>query len=302
MSLNVLSLFSGIGGLELGLERAGMHTVGQVELDPYCQRVLAKHWPEVPKHDDVRTAPAWWAEQPRPRVDLVAGGFPCQGHSVAGRQRGTADERWGWPWFRGVIDGVTEQQGEAPLVLIENVPNLVRTGLLDVLGDLADRGFDAWWGRVPAAAVGAPHLRWRLFVIAAHASSVDGGARWTWRPTRGGHDGADLAAARVVNPWDGAEWAVADAVREGSPLRPVRGPGENSQSAGRGDALGDRSEAGARLGDWPAEPGVGRVAHGVPARVDRLRALGNAVVPQVAEYVGRLILAGALPTSRAVAS
>jgi DNA (cytosine-5)-methyltransferase 1 len=101
--LNVLSLFAGIGGLELGLERAGMTTVGQVELDPYCQRVLARHWPEVPRHDDVRTAAVWWLGAPRPRVDVVCGGFPCQPFSVAGRQLGTADERWGWPWMADVI-------------------------------------------------------------------------------------------------------------------------------------------------------------------------------------------------------
>lgn len=165
--MNVLSLFSGIGGLELGLEWAGMTTVGQVEIDPYCRQVLAKHWPEVPRHDDVNTAPQWWTSQPRPRVDIVCGGFPCQGHSVAGKQRGTADERWGWPAYLNVIQALSP-----PLVLIENVPNLTRTGLLDVLKDLADNGFDAWWFRVSAAAVGAPHLRWRLFVIAAHPQRI----------------------------------------------------------------------------------------------------------------------------------
>lgn len=102
-SLNVLSLFSGIGGLELGLERAGMTVVGQVEIDPFCQRVLAKHWPEVPRHDNVRTAVDWWGSAVRPAVDVVVGGFPCQPFSDAGRRRGTADDRWGWPWMADVI-------------------------------------------------------------------------------------------------------------------------------------------------------------------------------------------------------
>ena len=93
--MNVLSLFAGIGGLDLGLERAGMTVVGQVEIEPFCQRVLAKHWPEVPRHDDVRTAVEWWMGGARPAVDVVCGGFPCQPFSVAGEGRGVADERWG---------------------------------------------------------------------------------------------------------------------------------------------------------------------------------------------------------------
>ena len=83
--MNVLSLFSGIGGLELGLERAGMTVVGQVEINPFCRRVLEKHWPEVPRHDDVRTAVEWWLGRARPAVDVVCGGFPCQPVSLAGR-------------------------------------------------------------------------------------------------------------------------------------------------------------------------------------------------------------------------
>jgi DNA (cytosine-5)-methyltransferase 1 len=296
--LQVLSLFSGIGGLELGLERAGMTTVGQVEINEYCQRVLARHWPEVPRHDDVRTAPDWWRSEPRPSVDVVAGGFNCQGHSTAGRRLGTADPRWGWPWFRGVIDALAP-----PFVLIENVPNLVRTGLIDVLGDLADRGFDAWWGRVPAAALGAPHLRWRLFVIAAHPGRV------ALRQQPGWERGTDREGPAVTG-FDGATWALADPHRQRRNGRTgdVAEPDRRPEPTDRGDALADPDRPGLRTrsrqtprntGDpavggsrWPAEPDVGRVAYGVSDRVDRLRALGNAVVPAVGEYIGRLLLAG----------
>lgn len=104
--LNVLSLFAGIGGLELGLERAGMTTVGQVELDPFCRQVLAKHWPEVPRHDDVRTAVQWWRGEARPRVDVVCGGFPCQPVSLMGKRKAQDDARWGWPWFADVVRGL----------------------------------------------------------------------------------------------------------------------------------------------------------------------------------------------------
>ncbi|QFU94086.1 DNA cytosine methyltransferase [Amycolatopsis sp. YIM 10] len=161
--MNVLSLFSGIGGLELGLERAGMTTVGQVELDPYCRTVLEHHWPEVPRHDDVRTAPAWWRAQPRPAVDLVAGGFPCQPFSQAGRRNGIADERWGWPWMLDVLDAVRPRY-----VLAENVAALLRDteAFSIILSDLSDLGFDVEWSVVSACSVGAPHLRRRLFILA----------------------------------------------------------------------------------------------------------------------------------------
>jgi DNA (cytosine-5)-methyltransferase 1 len=101
--MNGLSLFSGIGGLDLGLERAGIRTVGQVEIDLWCRRVLAKHWPDVPRHDDVRTAADWWLSRRRPRVHLVSGGPPCQPVSDAGRKMAQQDERWLWPQMRDTI-------------------------------------------------------------------------------------------------------------------------------------------------------------------------------------------------------
>ncbi|HXJ28694.1 MAG TPA: DNA cytosine methyltransferase, partial [Streptosporangiaceae bacterium] len=101
--MNVVTLFSGIEGLGLGLERAGMTIVGQVEIDPWCRQVLTRHWPEVPKHDDVRTAVEWWRSEPRPPVHVVAGGPPCQPFSHTGRGRGVADERWMWPAMADTI-------------------------------------------------------------------------------------------------------------------------------------------------------------------------------------------------------
>lgn len=277
--MNVLSLFSGIGGLELGLERAGMNVVGQVEIDEFCRRVLAKHWPEVLRHDDVRTAPAWWANVVRPRVDGVVGGFPCQGHSVAGKQLGTADERWGWPWYRDVVAAV-----RPAWVLIENSPNLVRTGLVDVLRDLADLGFDAWWNRVPAAALGAPHLRWRLVLIAAHP------ARFELRHEPG-WPGWTSGEGSPVTGDDGATWALADPHgvdgRQGWPWGPaLHGDAGNVEPAPRLGLSANGSP------QWAAEPDVARVVPGVSSELDRARrrALGNAVVPQVGEYIGRLIM------------
>lgn len=240
-TVNVLSLFSGIGGLDLGLERAGMTVVGQVEIDPFCQRVLAKHWPEVPRHDDVRTAIDWWRSESRPAVHAVAGGFPCQPGSQAGRRLGEKDPRWLWPAM-----AVTIAELSPAWVIGENVPGLRTRGLVAVLRDLRHLGYRARAGVVSACAVGAPHTRSRLFVL-AHA---DGEGRCPWGVDPG------WVAASPSQLQDGAD--------------PAGG------------------------GWWANEPGVGRVAYGIPARMDRVTALGNAVVPQVAEHVGQLILAADL--------
>ncbi|MEV4134407.1 DNA cytosine methyltransferase [Dactylosporangium sp. NPDC049742] len=237
--LNVLELFAGIGGLSLGLQRAGMRIVGHVEINPYCRAVLHKHWPEVPSHDDVRTAIAWWRSQPRPRVDVVAGGYPCQGESLLGERRGADDPRWLWPAMADVIADLRPRY-----VIGENVLGHRTRGLAAVLADLQRLNYTARAGVVRACAMGAPHTRTRLFVL-AHAQERG-------RPPR------------------------CLETRDDRPPTPV--PQERPQPPRR-----DR---------WPAEPRVGRVADGVPARVDRLAALGNAVVPAVAEHVGRLITEG----------
>jgi DNA (cytosine-5)-methyltransferase 1 len=248
--VNVLSLFAGIGGLELGLERAGMTTVGQVEIDPYCQRVLARHWPEVPRHDDVRTTPAWWLGEPRPTVDVVCGGFPCQPFSTAGKMLGVGDERWGWPWMADAVRTVRPRY-----VVMENVPTLIRDARAfgAVLGDLSELGFDAEWSVIPASAFGASHRRPRLFVLAYANQSEPGRRSRLPEVTAGERDGNELA----------------DAHRCRSHL----GGATNAES-------------------WPSEPDVGRMADGFSGRVDRRRlyALGNAVVPAVAEHIGRLIV------------
>jgi DNA (cytosine-5)-methyltransferase 1 len=136
--VNVLSLFSGIGGLDLGFERAGFTVVGQVEIDPFCQRVLRKHWPGVPLHDDVHTTSAWWRSEPRPTVDVVAGGFPCQPVSDAGKRLADTDSRWLWPAFRDVVADVRPRW-----TVVENVRGLYSRGLDIVMDDLATLGYIA---------------------------------------------------------------------------------------------------------------------------------------------------------------
>jgi len=192
------SLFAGIGGIDLGLERAGWTPRWSVEWDPYCQHVLAHHWPDVPRHGDIRTvhgpaacpvadadhggrAPVIDTSRGEPThgrgqshalagcgrclepVDLIAGGFPCQPWSVAGKRRGLTDDRWLWPEFERAIRELGPRY-----VLVENVPGLLagRGGMGAVLGGLASLGYEHYHDVIAAAAVGAPHLRERVWIVA----------------------------------------------------------------------------------------------------------------------------------------
>jgi DNA (cytosine-5)-methyltransferase 1 len=274
------SLFAGIGGIDLGLERAGWDCRFQVEWDPFCQRVLAKHWPDVPRFGDI-TAVDWSAVEP---VDLLAGGFPCQPFSVAGKQRRLEDDRWLWPEFARTIRELRPR-----FVLVENVPGLlVGGGMGAVLGDLAELGFDASWESIPAAAVGAPHLRYRVWIIAHRQGDAS-------RP-----DADGVGSHRADVDIDGSPELRDEQVCEpGSLGQPLADPDLAGPQGHRGldperDGPGERPAwpSGGALDDWwSVEPDVGRVAHGVPARVDRLRSLGNAVVPQIVEVIGRQLLA-----------
>lgn len=268
-----LDLFSGIGGFSLGLERAGMHTVAFCEIDPYCRRVLAKHWPHTPIHEDIRKLTA---DAVGP-VDLICGGYPCQPFSVAGKRGGEKDDRHLWPEMARLVD-----ECRPAWVLGENVAGHISMGLDEVLSDLEGMDYAARAFVIPAAAVDAHHRRDRVWVVAhssvngdaesgelgAVAHSDTGQRKWTDDKIRAGWNAAD----------DGGE-AVADADDAGceQQWRPQSEPAQH-----------EAVERGSR---WLAEPGVGRVAHGVPKRVDRLRALGNAVVPQVVEVIGRAIIA-----------
>lgn len=157
MAFTFGSLFSGVGGMDLGLERAGMECRWQVESNEYCTRVLAKHWPNVKRYGDIRTVDTGELE----RVDLICGGFPCQPVSVAGRQLAQADERWLWPEYARLVRALRPR-----FVLVENVPGLLVRGFGDVLGDLAALGYDTEWDCLSASMFGAAHLRERVFVLA----------------------------------------------------------------------------------------------------------------------------------------
>ena len=245
-----VSLFTGIGGIDLAAEWAGFTTIAQVECDPYCLAVLAKHWPDVPRCDDIRNFP----DQEYGAVTLVSGGFPCQPFSAAGKRRGRTDDRHLWPEMLRVIRAI-----KPSWVLAENVPGLlaIESGMAfeTVLTDLEDAGYETWAGVIPAAGVGAPHFRYRVFVV-GHAKSK-----------RCGEERSDSGRSEKWVTSPSADVADTEKPRLAQRIPDRRGFKERI--------------AGLKQGDWWAvEPDVGRVASRTPSRVDRLRCLGNAVVPQ----------------------
>lgn len=217
------SLFSGIGGLELGLERAGFGPViWQAENNPFCLKVLERHWPRVRRYNTVEEI-----DEKTETPFLICAGFPCQPWSVAGKKKGKLDVNNLWPDTIRIIRLL-----RSPIVVLENVPAILANPYFGrILGDLAESGYHAKWDCIPASAVGAHHRRDRLFIVAY--SEVE---------------------------------------------RLERGRKRLPRQSGR----------------WNTESGIRRVANGIPYRVDRIKdrikALGNAVVPQVSEYIGEMIM------------
>jgi DNA (cytosine-5)-methyltransferase 1 len=254
------SLFAGIGGFDLGFERAGMECRWQVEIETHRKRVLAKHWPKVRRWGDVRT----WPQPDTERVDVICGGFPCQDISAANpKGKGLGGSRSGLWWeFHRIIEAM-----QPAWVVIENSPVLRSRGLEQVLRALAAIGFDAEWHCVPAAAFGACHRRDRIWIIAnANGLGSDARAQPTKRQTR-----TDADQRRSQNVGDVDRKGLA--IRQGEPGYPR-----------------PKLSAPERTSWWDVEPNVVRVVHGLPERVDRVASLGNAVVPQAAEWIGRRIV------------
>lgn len=290
MTLRIGSLFSGIGGLELGVESVtGGRVVWQVERDPWCRKVLARHWPDADRFDDVCAVGAELAA-----VDLICGGFPCQPASVAGKRKGMDDDRWLWPQFARIV-GVVRPR----FVLLENVAGLLT---LDngrawgsVLGSLASLGYDAIWDVFRASDVGGPHRRERVFCL-AYAKGVQ--CEWSEQPrsgmgrpkapTRGVGEAVGMADA------DGARLEGRGLPRRGGGAERAAGAGGTGGLAGglplaRLGGVSDGLSVGLDAHRWPAGRGEPqhpweppRVSTGATDRRHRLRALGNAVVPQVA--------------------
>ena len=382
--LTVGSLFSGIGGLDLGLERAGMEVIWQSEIDPYGCRVLKKHWPEVVNHGNIKEIN--WGDVVRP--DIICGGYPCQPFSTAGKRNGTDDPRHLWPWVREAISVLRPRYA-----ILENVRGHVSLGLDIVLREMASIGYDAEWQIVSAASVGAPHRRDRVIIVAYPCEQLKHGRghlnsqsafrqgqalqepvsgsnsastdtvgelantdslghlrrqsqvfttdRWLHALSIIGSRSTDVANTNSISGHQqhqrqvqkpdimGRSQVVADPDNTGSGTprggtdrngtqeiqerrdKPQFGLSGRSTDVANNDSERDgvigsqgvagearqfgghnsgREKANVSREWWQVEPDVGRVAHGVSSRVDRLRGLGNAVVPQVAELIGRMVI------------
>ena len=381
MTLTVGSLFSGIGGLDLGLERAGMDVIWQSEIDPYACKILAKHWKDIPNYGNIKEIN--WGDVVRP--DVICGGYPCQPFSTAGKRNGTDDPRHLWPWVREAISILRPRYA-----ILENVRGHVSLGLDVVLREMASIGYDAEWQIVSAASVGAPHRRDRVIIVAypdcgrqqtgqsdigsqsqrgfacqsseqctdtigelantdsvghlRRQSQIFTADRWlnalsligSCSTEMANTDSIGLEGQRPKQQTTGtarssqdAREPLADPHNTGS-RTPTSGTDRNGtqeiqkranesqcglggrstdvanndskrnglngsqgiveQTRSIGGHLGRREETNVSREWWQVEPDVGRVAHGVPSRVDRLKGLGNAVVPQVAELVGRMVI------------
>ena len=266
--MNVLDLFSGIGGFSLGLERAGMRTVAFCEISGFCRRVLAHRFPGIPIYDDVRGITVQRLNADGVFPNAICGGFPCQDISWAGLGAGLEGERSGlWRECARIIGELRPE-----VVIVENVTALLNRGLDVVLGDLALIGYDAEWQDVSAEDIGAPHPRSRVWIVAYPSGSRLEGL-WVSRRIE-----AEIANTRRANDAANAAF-LARLHRLGKRgLRSILDGGTERPSwAGQ-----QRPET---------QPLLYRVDDGIPDRVDRTSALGNAVVPQIPEIIGRAILA-----------
>lgn len=304
--LTHLSLFSGIGGIDLAAEWAGFTTVGQCEFADYPTKVLEKHWHDVPRWRDIRTLTkeSFYERTGLRTVDVISGGFPCQPFSVAGKQKGKGDDRYLWPEMVRVI---TELRPRC--VVGENVPGIIKIAAGQVVKDLERAGYHVVVFNFEAAAVGAWHRRSRVFFVGiADVADTDGRAmrndcgdeRKTTRKEhayRGtGTDSeramANAACERIQR--HAAICAAKPAERSGQMQSDAESGNEavyDAMCSGcAGDARWEKSQVLADGRCWAAEPDVGRVAHGIPNRVDRLKCLGNAVVPQQAYPIFKALM------------
>jgi DNA (cytosine-5)-methyltransferase 1 len=362
--MNHLDLFSGIGGFSLGLEKAGFTTKAFCEMDPFCKLVLNKHWKDIPIYDNIKTLNGTQIEKDIGAIDIITGGFPCQPYSVAGKQKGTNDDRYLWPEMFRVIREV-----QPTFVIAENVKGLVniQDGMVfeTVCSDLESEGFEVQTFIIPAAGIGAPHKRERVWIVAYSISNdkkqtiqrsdgeesriskeyrknddtsrVTSGAsgvrssrdeyvensRRTLRQgsqfgteneneireedanqsERSSQTREDVVADTYTRFSNGSQEEIQsrrNAVDTSSEdLADTSSEQSDSQNYGQEQRevsepkqikLGGRSSGLLWPSNWEFEPDVGRVADGIPGRAHRLKALGNAIVPQIAEEIGKAIM------------
>jgi len=312
--LQHLDLFSGIGGFSLGLETAGLaDTVAFCDIDKYCHKVLNKHWPHVPIFSDIKELNyETLRSNGINNIDIITGGYPCQPFSVAGRKKGEEDPRHLWPEYFRLV-----KELRPTWVIGENVSGHVKQGLDTVLEDLESEGYSTRTFSISASSIGANHKRERIWVLAHSGRALREGTEFERTYANETEQGDANQSERSSGT---PKLNVADSQREGlerlsEQSSTFSGENEGSQfgneSGGAGNVAnpdserlkeqwrsksistkGDKSECSSseeRVGWWEFEPDVGRVAHGIPNRVDRLKALGNSLVPQIPFMIANCI-------------
>ena len=322
--LRHLDLFSGIGGFALGLESTGgFETVGFCDNEPFAQKVLKKHWPDVPCYEDVRDVGVDTVGYRG--VDIITGGFPCQPYSVAGKQDPN-DNRQLWPEMFRIIKEI-----RPTYVIGENVRNLIsiREGVVfeQVCTDLEGEGYEVQTFVLPASAVNAPHQRYRCWIVGIMADSKFNEHREEIRERSkeekkiqrkyGKEDSTTRQSGRASAVWKTSDRhgyvansnsherqhlcrQKSEQTQKTQQRSGKRGGSQKQDVANSDNARWEKQwwqesaqeeQQTTQCGSWwSVEPSVGRVAHGIPNRVDRLKGLGNAVVPQIPAVLGRAIL------------
>ena len=271
--MKLLDLFSGIGGFSYGLEKTGFQTVAFCEMDKYCKLVLQKHWKGTKIYNDVKEITKEKLEADGVELpEIITGGFPCQPFSIAGKQKGTNDDRHLWPEMFRIIKELKPRW-----IIGENVRGIVniQDGVVfeTVCTDLESEGYEVQAFNIPAAGVGAPHRRERIWIVANSRRTLRQGTELREKnenETR--KEDADQHQRSSSSPEPNV--ANASAGRRAS---------QKTEVSTRGNGIEHQSW-------WQSEPDVGRVAHGIPGRVHRLKALGNSIVPKIAEEIGKAIM------------
>jgi len=279
--MKVLDLFSGIGGFSIGLEKAGFETVAFCEIEEYPRAVLKRHWPDIPIYRDVRELTGEQLKADGIIPDVIVGGYPCMPFSLAGKRRGAEDDRHLWPEVRRIINEI-----RPTWCIFENVAGHITMGIDEVLSDLEAQDYAARPFVIPACGVDAPHRRDRVWIVAHANRSSDRRASRSneeaygeipeWDNSTVANQSSEVCSTDVGNP-------DSTYIERGRLSRRIHKKIKISDS--RGD-----NKRGKTAQFWKPEPNVGRVVNGVPNRTHRIKALGNAVVPQIPEVIGNIIM------------
>ncbi len=283
MKLNHLDLFSGIGGFSLGLEATGgFETKAFCDIEKYPRQVLQKHWPHVKQYEDIKELNYERLKADGiDSIDIITGGYPCQPFSIAGRQKGEQDPRHLWPEYFRLV-----KELRPTWVIGENVSGHIKLGLDTVIEDLESEDYAVRPFSISASSIGANHQRERVWILAHSRRS-----QWPRAELRGENE--NETRKENANQFERSSSTSEVDVANTNDERLQRQWQSRNQFTPRFNSSRESSEEGQRTvgqGWWESEPNMGRVAHGIPKRVDRLKSLGNSLVPQIPYYIGKTIL------------